>query len=829
MVRTFATAILVIGTFTHSSPAETGKTVRGIVTDAETGERLPVAPIRIVGTRSGTITNSEGVFSLKIPNVPADIEISSIGYSSQRITITDDTPEKLEIALVPSPIMMETVIVSADDEANRIMEKVIARKREWRAALLSYRANAYTRVVVENTTRIVMIAESISEISWDREKGIREVVKSKRQTSNLSVNENFAFSIDTTNFYDDDINIAGYRVIGPTNPDALRYYDFRLSGRRIIDGSTVFDIEMKPRSRLQPLLTGTLSVLDGDFAMIEIDAGPGDAILFPRPLKIENLTFRQQFSNYGGDVWLPVDFRTSADISIRMPGLRFPLIKARKLTRLTDYDVNVSLADSLFVKKRKPVSAIISNESVVVSAEKGEGEAADSPESLKPGEAGANVRPAAGPDSLFTGNPGVIPLTDEEETAYAIIDSTLTLEKVFKPEGFLAKKLSSGKEKEKKAQSPAMKLLSKAFSGFSPRARHNRVEGFALGMEYTKTVRKQFTAGLSGAYLTGQKRWSFGGEATYRPGRHRRSFITLSYKTGIETRYHSALYPLMLNSLETLYGRDDYFDYYRTGAASIRGGYRFGGIHVNVSAAVNDEIHRSVDKSTDFSLINRRHPQRENPPIHEGRLRSAEATVSWGDAAVPYGIIGQNRAELTIEHSSPVFLGGDFTFTRYDFTVDWRFNTFLRRRLIPPALDVRLAAGTSSGMLPIQRYGILDGALNIFSPFGCFRTMRDHHLEGESYCAVFWEHNFRTVPFELAGLRWLAERGTGIILHGAAGRTWISEQRLQNLSYRPFYEDNLRSEIGMSLNAFLGYFRIDVTKRLDRHGVSAGVSAARLF
>jgi len=129
----------------------------------------------------------------------------------------------------------------------------------------------------------------------------------------------------------------------------------------------------------------------------------------------------------------------------------------------------------------------------------------------------------------------------------------------------------------------------------------------------------------------------------------------------------------------------------------------------------------------------------------------------------------------------------------------------------------------------VQRFGIVDGTLSAFSPFGALRSLWNHPLEGEHYCALFWEHNFRTVPFELAGLDWLVERNIGLILHGAAGRTWISGKRLEELPYAPFYQDRWRSEIGLSVNGLFGLFRVDVTRRLDRSGVFAGFGVTRYF
>jgi len=196
---------------------------------------------------------------------------------------------------------------------------------------------------------------------------------------------------------------------------------------------------------------------------------------------------------------------------------------------------------------------------------------------------------------------------------------------------------------------------------------------------------------------------------------------------------------------------------------------------------------------------------------------------------VPFGVIGQRRIKFTVEHSFPDLLGSDFPFTSYKITIDGRLNTFLRRRFLPNSLDFRLVAGTSTGKLPVQRFGSLDVSMGSFSPFGVFRTLTGHPLEGEKYFGFFWEHNFRTVPFELLGLRGLAKKGLGIIIHGAVGRTWISEKRRSELDYQYHYLDHLHNEIGFSLNGLFGLFRFDVTRCLDKPGTFLGFGLARMF
>ncbi len=144
-------------------------------------------------------------------------------------------------------------------------------------------------------------------------------------------------------------------------------------------------------------------------------------------------------------------------------------------------------------------------------------------------------------------------------------------------------------------------------------------------------------------------------------------------------------------------------------------------------------------------------------------------------------------------------MGSDFSFTFAQLTVDGHLKTFLKRRFAPNALDWRLVAGYSRGQVPVQRLGSLEASMGLFSPFGVFRTMGGQPYEGEHYLALYWEHNFKAVPFEALGLWGLAQRGMGLVLHGASGRTWIGGQRRKTLGFKPRDVDAFHHEVGVSL------------------------------
>lgn len=68
---------------TASTVAAQNGTVRGVITDAETGDPLDLAHVVALGTDSGTTTNDDGEYTLSIAPGAYEIEVSYTGYESE--------------------------------------------------------------------------------------------------------------------------------------------------------------------------------------------------------------------------------------------------------------------------------------------------------------------------------------------------------------------------------------------------------------------------------------------------------------------------------------------------------------------------------------------------------------------------------------------------------------------------------------------------------------------------------------------------------------------------------------------------------------------------
>lgn len=64
--------------------------VKGKVTDSQ-GATLPGTTIQVVGTQTGTLTDSDGTYSIQVPSGNAVLQFSFVGYTTQRITVGKQT------------------------------------------------------------------------------------------------------------------------------------------------------------------------------------------------------------------------------------------------------------------------------------------------------------------------------------------------------------------------------------------------------------------------------------------------------------------------------------------------------------------------------------------------------------------------------------------------------------------------------------------------------------------------------------------------------------------------------------------------------------------
>jgi iron complex outermembrane receptor protein len=87
------------------------QTISGTVKD-ENNEVLPFVNIQEVGTSNGTVTDIDGNFSLRISILPTKVTVSSLGYTTVEVEVTDTKP--LEITIKEEGVGLDEVVITGN-------------------------------------------------------------------------------------------------------------------------------------------------------------------------------------------------------------------------------------------------------------------------------------------------------------------------------------------------------------------------------------------------------------------------------------------------------------------------------------------------------------------------------------------------------------------------------------------------------------------------------------------------------------------------------------------------------------------------------------------
>lgn len=749
-------------------------TLSGTVRDSSNNEPLVAANIRVDGTAKGTITNALGAYKLSLEKGQHVILYSFIGYRTDTLRITIEKASEINVRLRPSAIQLSEIVVTGEDPAIAIMRKVIENKKRWSEALKTYQLEAFTRVVIRRDTSIASITESYSTGYWQRGDTLRELIKQKRQTENVSGSANFASVGGIANFYDDDVRLGGFRFVGPTAQEAFDYYAFKLEKTRERDGVAIYTISLNPKTRLVPLFHGTINIIGNTYAVVGVEVIPNEAYAIPF-LSDFRFDYAQQFGLYDSIYWMPVDIRIKGWAEIGIAGFSFPRIGFEQVSSIYDYHINAAIPDTIFKKPRRIV---------LPSAEKF--------------------------DSLFWARSEVLPLTGEEQTAYKTLDSTQSLAKQFQAGGVLGFLSSGGLSSLKYAD-----------------VRFNRVEGLFLGPTITLdslTNRLRVSASVGYGFSDKKTKFSAGIELFLDSLRN--------YSVGIEGSQDIDHFPDggyfndFTNSLSSLLYKYDYRDYFYVK------GWRFFLTSrplqkIQLRLQYQNEEQSTAFQRNDFSIFSSEDTYRPNPPIQNGVMRSLQFSARYGDPSVPLGLVSQNFVELQLEHSNKSFLASDFDFSRFSLYGELHIATFMKRLFFPPTLSLSLAAGASTGTLPPQRWFTLDSRFDGFAPFGVLRGASAKEFSGNQFVLLSAEHNFRSIPFLALNIPFLYKNSIELIVHGTVARSWNSSS---NPSPFGRATDGWYSEAGFGFSRIFGLFRLDYTYRFaDPRNAFISLGFARVF
>ena len=111
--------------------------IKGVVIDSIDRGSLPYASVSLEGTGKGVMTDEKGRFSLSVSGKNVVLEVSFLGYDTKKVKVNSEQAHDLHIALVPSDIVLNEVVIKPgrehyrrrDNPAVRFVKQVIERRK----------------------------------------------------------------------------------------------------------------------------------------------------------------------------------------------------------------------------------------------------------------------------------------------------------------------------------------------------------------------------------------------------------------------------------------------------------------------------------------------------------------------------------------------------------------------------------------------------------------------------------------------------------------------------------------------------------------------------
>ena len=711
-------------TAAQQPPSSDTAVIVGTVYDSLSGARLRLVIVRVLETGASTLTDDAGRYRVTAPPGVLHLTVRQIGYEPASLAVTaspgvtrrDVYLQSVAFALPP------VTVTTTEDPARRIIRAAIARKHELYRELHDYQYQAAVKFVVRDLAKppdsaasVLLITETRTSAYWEHPDRYQETILARRQSSNLSAENNLVTVGEIVNFNKERIVLRRYSLVSPIADDALDFYDYHVLDTLAVDGRRVFRLALRPQSDASPLFVGVIDIADSTYDVLAVDVGVNRTVRFNF---VRNIRYRQRLRDMGDGRWMPYEIRLTGEVHIGVPHPGIPGDLA--------FEHNAALGDFRFDAGNRPPD--LREVRLVVSDR------------------------ADRPDSALWAGPRTIPLTAAESSAWARIDS---LERV--PPSFGARLVAG--------------VGTAVFLSTDPDFFHfSRVDGAFVGLGPTWHPSAGLTLDTKLGYATGSERWQYRAGAQWRLSQARRAWIGASYydetvnRPTFVSRTYNPTYRALLFRVDPL-------DYYRERGLTLVAGAKLV-TFTRLELSYNDLRQTTLPVVTDYSVFSTHHIQRPNPIILDGTLRSISGTFTYDSrsqlrtrgADVYLPSLAWTRLTLGAELAAHDVLGSDFAFRRYSVRLERRQRTFNF------GVTTFLAAGgIATGWVPPQRYFAVDFGMRALTfQTGGFNTPGDTNYSGTRAAMFTVRHDFDRLLFAKSRLPLIRSLPVTLSVHGGA-------------------------------------------------------------
>ena len=260
ILLSFFASFLALG----ASGQETGvTTLYGHVKDGSNNESLFLTSISLSGTSISNVTNSDGVFSLKIPadtRGDARITVSHLGFMKRTLRVSEfegSTSERpLEIVLAPMSLQLDPAMVRAMDGYSIFRSAWYKVRDNYPAERVGMTA-FYREMIKKGNTKYLVLNEAVIDIDKAPYTGFqsdRVGIYKGRGSLNYDSTDTLFVKLQGGISTALAIDMVKNPFAGVSLDEAEKLLDFTLTGTAVYDDRTFYKIEFTPRSSNEDIL-----------------------------------------------------------------------------------------------------------------------------------------------------------------------------------------------------------------------------------------------------------------------------------------------------------------------------------------------------------------------------------------------------------------------------------------------------------------------------------------------------------------------------------------------------------------------------------------------
>lgn len=249
--------------------------LRGVVKDAQSGQGIPFATLKVSSGTAGTVADLAGNFSFSVPVRSPTLEVSSIGYQTQTVPVaTTATPLIIRLNPAREAELAEVKVASPMKKIRRLLNAAIAaRDRHNPEKLREYQCNVYYKMIADvsmadlapdsamrekikafQESQHLLIAETYSRRSFRRPASLQEDILATRFSGLSSpAFTNLITDVLPFQIQSDFIRLGQLDYPNPVSKGYESRYHFRLLEELQIGPDTVWVIQYRPRKTVRGL------------------------------------------------------------------------------------------------------------------------------------------------------------------------------------------------------------------------------------------------------------------------------------------------------------------------------------------------------------------------------------------------------------------------------------------------------------------------------------------------------------------------------------------------------------------------------------------------